>query len=245
MDVVGGSRAYLNTGLKNESSTFLKATWEMGRRAALGRRAGPTRPLRVPGRRALGSVSWTFFNPQGRGPLRPLDDWLGLYASLGRMTREPARSDMLNGEDNASLPYDLRAVQPERLLDVEAGIEVRRGGLDLTRQRLRHGVPRARSRSAASSRRSGCPSAATPGRSHRRGVELDLDMVPHQAGASRGRPASAATGSRSGRSTTTSTTPTATGWTAGRSSTATFHRCSPPRSCSTAAVDWSRTATWT
>ena len=41
-----------NTGLKNEYSTFLKATWDARPGPALGRRAGPPRALRVPRRPA-------------------------------------------------------------------------------------------------------------------------------------------------------------------------------------------------
>jgi iron complex outermembrane recepter protein len=121
MDVVGGSRAYLNTGLKNEYSTFLKATWDAGRARLWA--DGQVRYARFEyrGDQPLGSVSWTFFNPKAGVRLDP-SPAVGLYASVGRMSREPARSDMLNGEDNASLPYDLRAVQPERVVDAEAGL---------------------------------------------------------------------------------------------------------------------------
>ena len=64
-----------------------------------------------------------------------------LYAFIGRMSREPARSDMLHGEDNASVPYDLRAVVPEKVVDIEAGIEVQRERMRLQRRFLRHGIP--------------------------------------------------------------------------------------------------------
>ena len=54
-------------------------------------------------------MSWTFFNPKAGVRFDP-SPTLGLYASVGRMGREPARSDMLNGEDNASRP--LRPARP-------------------------------------------------------------------------------------------------------------------------------------
>jgi len=89
------------------------------------------------------------------------------------MSREPARSDMLNGEDNATLPYDLEAVEPERVTNAEAGVEARWGGF----------VARANvyamefdNEIALSGELSeiGLPVRRNAGRSHRRGVELDV-----------------------------------------------------------------------
>src|SRR5204863_544722 len=45
----------------------------------------------------------------------------GVYASAGLSTREPTRNDLFQGEDNASFAHDLHAVDPERLIDLEAG----------------------------------------------------------------------------------------------------------------------------
>ena len=78
------------------------------------------------------------------------------------MSREPARSDMLNGEDNASLPYDLRAVEPERVVDVEAGRRAAPGRLRAARRPLRDGVRERDRADRRARRRSACPSAATP-----------------------------------------------------------------------------------
>ena len=47
----------------------------------------------------LGSVSWTFFNPKA-GVRLDLSDRASAYLSVGRTEREPARSDILLGEDN-------------------------------------------------------------------------------------------------------------------------------------------------
>jgi iron complex outermembrane receptor protein len=176
MEVVVGSRAYLNTGLKNEYNTFLKAAWDAG-----GARLWADAQVRharfeYRGDQPLGSVSWTFFNPKAGVRLDP-SPAVGLYASIGRMSREPARSDMLNGEDDATLPYDLHAVEPERVVDVEAGVEVRRGGF----------VGRANAYAmefdneiALTGELSeiGLPVRRNAGRSHRRGVELDLAWAP-------------------------------------------------------------------
>jgi iron complex outermembrane receptor protein len=102
---------------------------------------------------------------------------LGLYASIGRMSREPARSDMLNGEDNASLPYDLQAVEPERVVDYEAGAELRRGKLvaraDVYAMEFANEIALSGELSEI-----GLPVRRNAGRSHRRGVELDLGYSP-------------------------------------------------------------------
>jgi iron complex outermembrane receptor protein len=172
MDVVGGSRAYVNTGLKNEYSTFLKTTWDAGRARLWV--DGQVRHARFEyrGDQPLGSVSWTFFNPKAGVRLDP-SPAVGLYASVGRMSREPARSDMLNGEDDASLPYDLRAVEPERVVDAEGGVELRRGGLAL---RANVYAMEFDNEIALSGELSeiGLPVRRNAGRSHRRGLELDL-----------------------------------------------------------------------
>lgn len=174
MDIVGGSRQYLNTGLKNESNTFLKASWDAGSRTRLWADA-QVRHARFEyrGDQPLGSVSWTFFNPKAGVRFDP-SPTLSLYASVGRMAREPARSDMLDGEDNASVPYDLRAVAPEKVVDVEAGAEVRRGGLklkaDVYSMDFRDEIALTGELSEI-----GLPVRRNVPRSHRRGIELALD----------------------------------------------------------------------
>ena len=177
MDVVGGSRQYLNTGLKNEASTFLKATWEVGRTQLWADAQLRHARFEYRGDQDLGSVDWTFFNPKAGVRFDP-SPTVGLYAFVGRMSREPARSDMLFGEDNASLPYDLQAVAPEKVLDVEAGIEVRRGGLQLSADVYSMDF---RDEIALSGELSeiGLPVRRNVPRSYRRGVELGLDWRPN------------------------------------------------------------------
>ena len=173
MDVVGGARAYANTGLKNEVNTFLKATWDAGRARLWA--DGQVRHARFEyqGDQPLGSVSWTFFNPKAGVRFDP-SPTVGLYASVGRMGREPARSDMLYGEDNASVPYDLRAVEPEEVVNGEAGVEVRRGRLvgraDVYAMEFDNEIALTGELSEI-----GLPVRRNAGRSHRRGVELQLD----------------------------------------------------------------------
>lgn len=179
MDVVGGARAYTNTGTKHEYSSFLKARWEAGRAQLWGDAQLRHARFEYRGDQPLGSVSWTFLNPKAGFRFDP-SARVGLYASLGRMSREPARSDMLNGEDNASLPYDLGAVAPERLWDVEAGVELRaaafRGRANLYAMEFDNEIALSGELSEI-----GLPVRRNVGRSHRRGLELELGWRPTPA----------------------------------------------------------------
>jgi iron complex outermembrane receptor protein len=89
------------------------------------------------------------------------------------MSREPARSDLLNGEDDATLPYDLGAVEPERVVDAEAGLEVRRGGFvgraNVYAMEFDNEIALTGELSEI-----GLPVRRNAGRGHRRGVEIDL-----------------------------------------------------------------------
>jgi iron complex outermembrane receptor protein len=178
MDVVGGPRAYLNNGRKNELNTFLKATWDAGRARLWADAQVRHARFQYRGDQPLGEVSWTFFNPKA-GVRFDSSPSLGFYASVGRMSREPARSDMLNGEDNASVPYDLRAVEPERVVDAEAGVEVRRSHFTA---RANVYAMEFENEIALTGELSeiGLPVRRNAGRSHRRGVELDLGYTPSQ-----------------------------------------------------------------
>jgi iron complex outermembrane receptor protein len=176
MDVVGGARAYLNTGLKNEYNTFLKATWDARRTELWADAQVRHARFEYRGDQPLGSVSWTFFNPRAGLRLLPSPSF-SVYASIGRMSREPARSDMLDGEDNASVPYDLHAVAPERVVDVEAGVELRRptftGRASVYAMEFQDEIALSGELSEI-----GLPVRRNAGRSHRRGVELDLAWTP-------------------------------------------------------------------
>ena len=131
------------------------------------------------------------------------------YLSVGRTEREPARSDMLYGADNAPTLPDLSAVKPESVWDFELGAEWRTkalllkvnlydmefrdeiaatGELSPIGQPLRRNVDGA-SAAGSSSRPRG-----------RRSRPCGSPRPPTRAG----------TGSRAGRSSTTSTTRTAT-----------------------------------
>jgi iron complex outermembrane receptor protein len=67
---------------------------------------------------------WTFFNPKA-GVRVDLSSRASAYLAVGRTEREPGRSDLLYGEDNASVLPDLSAVKPESVFNVELGAEWR------------------------------------------------------------------------------------------------------------------------
>jgi iron complex outermembrane receptor protein len=125
-DVVDGARDYENGGVKNEANTFVKLSYDVGRWHYYGDAQLRWARFEYEGDVDLGSVSWAFFNPRV-GVRYGITDRLSAYGGVGRAMREPARSDMLGGEDNPTIPYDLSAVRPERVVDVEGGIEYRSG----------------------------------------------------------------------------------------------------------------------
>ncbi len=121
-DLVGGPRDYYNYGTKGEINGFAKYTFDTGRWHLYSDNQLRTTNFHYHGDVALpqSGIRWTFFNPKiGAG--YALTARSGVYASAGFSGREPARIDLFQGEDNATVPHDLHAVHPERLLDLEAG----------------------------------------------------------------------------------------------------------------------------
>jgi iron complex outermembrane receptor protein len=123
-DLVDGPRDYYNYGTKGEANVFAKVSrdstrWHLYADAQL-RRSDFHYHGDVAHAVDIGPISWTFFNPK-LGARYALSASSSLYASAGISTREPTRNDLFLGEDNATVPHDLHAVRPERLIDVEAG----------------------------------------------------------------------------------------------------------------------------
>jgi iron complex outermembrane receptor protein len=175
-DVVAGSHDYDNRGFKNEANAFAKLSHDLGRWHAYADAQLRWARFRYEGDVPLGSVDWTFFNPK-LGLRYDLATGLGLYASLGRTTREPARSDMLSGEDNASVRYELNAVRPESVTDLEVGMSLERSAFtlkaDVYAMEFRDEIALTGELSEI-----GLPLRRNVGRSHRRGLELDLAWRP-------------------------------------------------------------------
>jgi iron complex outermembrane receptor protein len=124
LDEVGGDRAYFNYGTKSEANAFAKFSYDAARWHLYSDTQLRTADFHYHGDVAIDPIRWTFFNPKigARYDLTPSS---GVYASAGLSRREPARSDLFGGEDNASVSYDLHAVRPERLLDFESGWDYR------------------------------------------------------------------------------------------------------------------------
>lgn len=117
-----GVQQYVNTGYKTETNAFVKGSVDAGRWHLYGDAQLRVAEFSYDGDVDLGSVDWSFFNPKVGARYR-IASGLSAYASVGRASREPTRNDMLAGEDNATIPYDLEAVDPERVTDFEAGVD--------------------------------------------------------------------------------------------------------------------------
>jgi iron complex outermembrane receptor protein len=124
LDEVGGDRAYSNYGTKSEANAFAKFSYDAARWHLYSDTQLRTSDFHYHGDVKLDPIRWTFFNPK-LGARYDLSSTTGIYASAALSTREPARSDLFGGEDNASVSYDLHAVRPERLLDFESGWDYR------------------------------------------------------------------------------------------------------------------------
>ena len=114
-DLIGDGRDYYNYGTKSEANAFAKFNWDSASWHFYSDNQLRTTDFHYHGDVAIDPIRWTFFNPKigiRHG---------GFYASAGLSRREPARNDLFQGEDNATIPHDLHAVRPERLLDFEAG----------------------------------------------------------------------------------------------------------------------------
>lgn len=127
---IEGARIYANTGFKKTANAFAKTEYRTGDWILFGDVQLRWAEFRYEGDIDLGSVTWTFLDPK-IGLRYLLSPTSSLYASVGRAQREPARLDMLAGEDNATVPHDLAAVKPEKVLNFEAGFGLRTGRVAL------------------------------------------------------------------------------------------------------------------
>lgn len=115
---------YSNYGTKGEANAFAKLSYDDGRWHLYSDAQFRTTNFHYHGDVAIAPIRWTFFNPK-IGARYDLSASNSIYASAGLSTREPTRNDLFQGEDNASFAHDLHAVRPERLVDLEAGWNVR------------------------------------------------------------------------------------------------------------------------
>ena len=115
---------YYNYGRKGEANAFAKFTYDLRRWHLYSDNQLRTADFRYHGDVAIDPIRWTFFNPRV-GARYDLSAGSSVYASAGISRREPTRTDLFQGEDNATIAHDLHAVRPERLLDLEGGWELR------------------------------------------------------------------------------------------------------------------------
>jgi iron complex outermembrane receptor protein len=171
-DIVDGPSEYVNRGYKNEANSFVKLGYASGRWRHYGDVQVRWVRFRFDGDLDLGSVAWTFVNPKV-GSRYDLGRGVSAYASIGRAGREPGRSDMLQGEDNPTSQYDLSAVKPEEVVNVEAGVEWSRPGFTLRANgysmAFQHEIAQTGELSEI-----GLPLRRNVDDSVRRGVEVDL-----------------------------------------------------------------------
>ena len=120
----------------------------------------------------LGSIDWNFFDPK-LGVRRFISHKLSVYGSIGQAQREPTRMDLLLGEDNASVPHDLEAVNPEEVVDFEAGLNFNTSDLALQANLYAMEFTNEIALTGELSE-IGLPLRTNVDDSYRRGVEIDL-----------------------------------------------------------------------
>ena len=123
-DLVDGPRDYFNDGVKREANAFAKFGYDVTKWHLYSDLQVRTTDFHYHGDVAIDPIRWTFFNPK-IGARYDLSGASSVYASIGLSRREPTRNDLFQGEDNATVPHDLHAVRPERLLDIETGWDYR------------------------------------------------------------------------------------------------------------------------
>ena len=171
LDLTGATRDYHNFGTKSEANAFAKFSYDAPRWHLYWDAQLRTTDFHYHGDVAIDPIRWTFFNPK-IGARYDLTGRSDAYASVGLSTREPTRNDLFQGEDNATIPHDLHAVRPERLLDVEAGWDYRAHNVTIAANVY---AMQFRNEIAATGELSdiGLPLRRNVDRSYRRGVELD------------------------------------------------------------------------
>jgi len=172
-DLVNGPRDYFNYGVKGEANAFAKLAWDAGRWHLFSDAQVRYTDFHYHGDVSIDPISWTFFNPK-LGARYELSSRSSVYATAGISTREPTRNDLFQGEDNATVAHDLHAVRPERLVDVEAGWDLRMTSLTLAANVY---AMEFRNEIAATGELSdiGLALRRNVDRSYRRGVELEAD----------------------------------------------------------------------
>ncbi|HYC52374.1 MAG TPA: TonB-dependent receptor, partial [Gemmatimonadaceae bacterium] len=176
---------YFNTGHKDDASAFAKIARDLGALTLFvdvqGRHARFTYEPDANAGVSGSSIDWTFLNPKVGGTLR-VGRASEIYASYGVNSREPARADMLGGFDNldttnADFVGPLDRVRPERADDFELGTRWRGATWSVQANAF---AMRFRNEILPVGRLTyiGTPLRTNVRSSSRRGVELDVTLLP-------------------------------------------------------------------
>ncbi|HEX2060344.1 MAG TPA: TonB-dependent receptor, partial [Thermoanaerobaculia bacterium] len=170
-NLVHDRRDYENYGVKGEANAFAKISYDAARWTLYGDAQVRHATFDYHGDVDIDGIDWTFFNPK-IGARFAATARSSFYASAGTTTREPTRNDMFLGEDNPPVPFDLHAVKPERVVDIEAGWNWRGHNVDLATNVY---AMEFRNEIAATGEQSeiGLTLRKNVDRSFRRGIELD------------------------------------------------------------------------
>lgn len=170
-DLVDGPRDYFNYGVKREVNAFAKHRYTAGRWLLFSDAQLRWTDFAYHGDVEIDPIDWTFFNPKV-GARYLMSAASSVYASAGLSTREPARNDMFQGEDNPTVAHDPAAVRPERLFDLELGWDYKTPTLTFAATAY---AMEFRNEIAATGELSeiGLLLRRNVDRSHRRGLEID------------------------------------------------------------------------
>jgi iron complex outermembrane recepter protein len=175
-EVVEQPREYENHGYKNEANGFAKLGWDAGRWHVYGDAQVRWADFRYAGAVGEEAINWTFFNPK-LGVRYDISKSLSAWVSAGATSREPTRSDLLAGEDDATVLPDFASVKPEKLASFEGGIDLRTPTLTLHANLYDMEFKEEIALTGQLSE-TGLPIRKNVPRSYRRGIELDARWQP-------------------------------------------------------------------
>lgn len=113
-------RLYKNTGYKNEISLFTKVLYTIGSVDLFGDVQFRHTNFDYDGDVVFKRLNWNFINPKV-GLNYHINNNLKLYGSLGLTSREPTRTDILQGEDNLGSVDGIADIKTEKVFDKEFG----------------------------------------------------------------------------------------------------------------------------
>lgn len=176
------STLYFNTGHKQDQAGFAKLAYTAGRTTLFGDLQARHAEFRYTPDVNAGivgtSIAWSFLNPKA-GITYQLTQPFAVYASYGKTTREPTRSNMFAGSDNLDTSNvasigSFDRVRPETVHDVEIGTNFRNQSLDvqanLYSMDFRNEIAPIGALSSI-----GSPLSKNVASSYRRGIETDVN----------------------------------------------------------------------